>query len=108
VNTVNMEAVRWRKSSYSGGDGGECVEVAELWRKSSHSGGDGGQCIEVAELWRKSSHSGGGGGECVEIANLFPTIAIRDSKDPDGPRLALDRAVFAAFVQTVRSGGHDL
>ncbi|TDD36878.1 DUF397 domain-containing protein [Actinomadura sp. KC06] len=25
-----------------------CVEVAQGWRKSSHSGGESGQCVEVA------------------------------------------------------------
>ena len=26
----DIDAVRWRKSSYSGGQGGQCVEVAAL------------------------------------------------------------------------------
>ena len=38
----------WRKSSYSGGSGGDCVEVAS-WRKSSYSGGQPGSCVEVAD-----------------------------------------------------------
>ncbi|AYA18098.1 DUF397 domain-containing protein [Streptomyces alfalfae] len=37
----------WRKSSYSSGEG-ECVEVALPWTKSSHSGDQGGECVEVA------------------------------------------------------------
>jgi hypothetical protein len=42
------------------------------WRKSSHSGGSGGNCVEIATLpsWRKSSRSDGSGGECVEVAVL--------------------------------------
>ncbi|GII81954.1 hypothetical protein Sru01_69360 [Sphaerisporangium rufum] len=28
--TAELQRVTWRKSSYSGPDGGECVEVAEL------------------------------------------------------------------------------
>jgi Domain of unknown function (DUF397) len=36
----------WRKSSRSGSNGGECVEVT-AWRKSSRSGSNGGQCVEV-------------------------------------------------------------
>ncbi|MFI0352850.1 DUF397 domain-containing protein [Actinomadura sp. 9N407] len=52
--------------------------------------------------WRKSSHSGGNGGECVELAGLPHVVAIRDSKDPDGPRLALDRNVFRAFLAHIK------
>jgi hypothetical protein len=43
-----MNSLDWRKSSRSGGSGGNCVEVAPLWRKSSRSGGSGGECVEVA------------------------------------------------------------
>ncbi|MCO6003972.1 DUF397 domain-containing protein [Actinoallomurus purpureus] len=40
--------VLWRKSPYSGGYEGNCVEAAAVWRKSSRSGGDEGECVEVA------------------------------------------------------------
>ncbi len=40
--------VTWRKASYSGGNGGECIEVG-VWRKATHSGGNGGGCVEVAD-----------------------------------------------------------
>ncbi|GAA4241008.1 DUF397 domain-containing protein [Actinomadura meridiana] len=39
--------------------------------------------------WRKSSHSDGTGGECVEVTSIPGGLLIRDSKDPDGPRLAI-------------------
>jgi hypothetical protein len=39
----------------------------EQWRKSSRSGSNGGQCVEVT-VWRKSSRSGSNGGECVEAS----------------------------------------
>ncbi|MEV0402508.1 DUF397 domain-containing protein [Actinoallomurus sp. NPDC050550] len=39
-----------------------------LWRKTLHSGGDEGNCVELAAVWRKSSRSGGDEGECVEVA----------------------------------------
>jgi hypothetical protein len=42
-----MNSLDWRKSSRSGGSGGNCVEVAPLWRKSSRSDGSGGNCVEV-------------------------------------------------------------
>ncbi|MEV4329146.1 DUF397 domain-containing protein [Streptomyces sp. NPDC049597] len=72
------------------------------WRKSSYSGSSGGECIECAPLggatWRKSSYSGDTGGECLEVADLAPHIAVRDSKNPEGPVLTLTPAAFAAFV----------
>ncbi|MFE7840331.1 DUF397 domain-containing protein [Streptomyces sp. NPDC057474] len=77
--------------------------VGIQWRKSSYSGDQGGQCIECAPLgplaWRKSSHSGDQGGECVEITETpSPTIAIRDSKNPVGPQLTLDPVAFSSFL----------
>ena len=39
--------------------------------------------------WRKSSYSNGNGGACVEVARNVPgVVAVRDSKDPEGPKLA--------------------
>ncbi|MFI0405146.1 DUF397 domain-containing protein [Actinomadura sp. 3N508] len=58
--------------------------------------------------WRKCSHSGGQGGDCVEVADLAPVIAVRDSKNPDGPRLAFGRAAWRAFTRRVRSDEFDL
>ena len=50
--------------------------------------------------WRKSSRSGGAnGGQCVEVAcNLPGIVAVRDSKDPDGPALVVAPETFAAFT----------
>ncbi|HEY1915725.1 MAG TPA: DUF397 domain-containing protein [Streptosporangiaceae bacterium] len=36
--------------------------------------------------WRTSSYSGNSG-NCVQVAALDRVIAVRDSKDPDGPVL---------------------
>ena len=73
------------------------------WRKSSYSGDTGGQCVECAPLgsadWRKSTYSGSDGGECIEVADLAPHIAVRDSKNPTGPVLTLAPTAFAAFVE---------
>jgi hypothetical protein len=72
------------------------------WRKSSYSGDQGGSCVECAPLgalaWRKSSHSGDQGGDCVEVGETATTIAIRDSKTPAGPILTLGPAAFSTFV----------
>ncbi|TDC60201.1 DUF397 domain-containing protein [Actinomadura sp. GC306] len=103
-----MTGVHWRKSSHSGHSGGDCVEVASLWRKSSHSDHDGGDCVEVAGLWRKSRYSGHSGGECVEVAGLSPVVGVRDSQDPDGPKLTFSASAWAAFTRSVKSSEHDL
>jgi hypothetical protein len=57
-------------------------------------------------VWRKSSRSGGGE-ECVEIARLNSTVAVRDSKDPDGPKLALSPDAWRAFDRAVRASAFD-
>ena len=79
------------------------------WRKSSYSGSNGGACVEVAEVWRKSSYSGGNGGDCVEVARNLPGIvAVRDSKNRGGPALAFTSAEWDAFTAGVRGGEFDL
>ncbi|GGV18706.1 DUF397 domain-containing protein [Streptomyces spectabilis] len=82
----DLTNARWRRSSYSGNTGGECVECAPL---------DGA-------AWRKSSHSGSTGGDCLEVTELpGPHIAIRDSKRPAGPHLTVSAAAFTALVSTL-------
>ncbi|MGW3187344.1 DUF397 domain-containing protein [Streptomyces ardesiacus] len=79
------------------------------WRKSSFSGDQGGECVECAPLgplaWRKSSYSSDQGGECVEVAEVAPhtTVAVRDSKTPAGPVLTLAPAAFTTFVGWART-----
>jgi len=58
--------------------------------------------------WRKSSHSGSSGGECVEVALFGDGNAVRDSKNPDGGFLAMERDVWAAFVSQIKLGVYDL
>ena len=53
--------------------------------------------------WRKSSYSGGNGGNCIEVADLPGTVAVRDSKDPDGPALLFTAAEWAAFTARVKA-----
>ena len=78
------------------------------WRKSSYSGDTGGQCVECAPLgsadWRKSTYSGSSGGECIEVADLAPHIAVRDSKNPDGPAFAVTPAAFMTFADAAGRG----
>ncbi|MCM1969845.1 DUF397 domain-containing protein [Streptomyces sp. G1] len=109
---TNLTGATWRKSSYSGDTGGQCVECAPLgnavWRKSSFSGGTGGDCVECTPIataaWTKSSYSSGTGGECVEVADLTPHIAIRDSKNPAHGALTVTPESFARFVSATAAG----
>ncbi|MFG2249846.1 DUF397 domain-containing protein [Spirillospora sp. NPDC048823] len=51
--------------------------------------------------WRKSSRSGENGGDCVELADVAgAVVAVRDSKDPDGPVLLLTRAALRTAVES--------
>jgi hypothetical protein len=79
------------------------VSVEELsWFKSSHSGGEGGECLEVAYTWCQSSHSDGEGGECLKISPCPHTIHIRDSKNPTGPHLSLCPTAWSTFLAPYR------
>lgn len=72
------------------------------WRKSTYSN-NGGACVEVAAAWRKSAYSNNGG-SCVEVAlGRSAMVAVRDSKDPDGPKLAFTPHAWRRFARQVRS-----
>jgi hypothetical protein len=68
------------------------------WFKSSYSGTDGDNCLEVAFTWHKSSYSSGDGDSCVEVASCPDTVHVRDSKDTALPGLALSPAAWTAFT----------
>jgi hypothetical protein len=59
--------------------------------------------------WRKSSWSSGNGGTCVEVARNLPgAVAVRDSKDPDGPKLTFTPDEWVAFTAGIKTGEFDL
>ncbi|WP_084337399.1 DUF397 domain-containing protein [Actinomadura oligospora] len=79
-------------------------DQAVLWRRSSRSG-EGMNCVEVARSgWRRSSYSADGP-NCVEVAVPCASqgLAVRDSKDPDGPVLPVDASSFRDLVGQVRA-----
>jgi hypothetical protein len=87
---IDLSTAVWRKSSYSNGDGGECVEVAEGF--------------VGAARWRKSTYSNGDGGNCVEVRDGLPGIVpVRDSKNPQGPALVFPTGSWSAFISSVRT-----
>ncbi|WP_306208983.1 DUF397 domain-containing protein [Actinoplanes sp. RD1] len=54
--------------------------------------------------WHKSTRSGSNGGDCVEVAdNLVDVVAVRDSKDPDGPALVFPKTAWRAFVAGLKA-----
>jgi uncharacterized protein DUF397 len=58
--------------------------------------------------WRKSSRSDTSGGDCVEVADLAGTVGVRDSKNPDGPKLVIDTAAWSTFTSRIKANEHDL
>ncbi|MEU7859576.1 DUF397 domain-containing protein [Nonomuraea sp. NPDC049141] len=78
------------------------------WRKSSFSNGTGGDCVEVALV---DEGFDGAGNEALvgaqHKAGMGSLIALRDSKDPDGHKLYFTRSEFAAFRRGVMAGEFD-
>jgi hypothetical protein len=59
--------------------------------------------------WRKSSFSGSNGGGCVEVARNVPgVVAVRDSKDRQGPALVFTPGEWRAFLDGVRAAEFDV
>ena len=52
--------------------------------------------------WRKATYSSGNGGNCIEVATADRTVAVRDSKDPNGPRLAFGVHAWQSFAAKVK------
>lgn len=54
-------------------------------------------------VWRKASRSTSNGGNCVEVASVPGTTAIRDSKDPSGPKLIMSHDDFRRFTEILKN-----
>lgn len=57
---------------------------------------------DAKRVWRKATYSSGSGANCVEVAVLPAGIAIRDSKNPSQPFLAVTADVFARFIGSIK------
>ncbi|WP_329084152.1 MULTISPECIES: DUF397 domain-containing protein [unclassified Streptosporangium] len=71
------------------------------WQKSSFTGSNGGNCVEVAELRNTTDGP-------THKADHPDLIAVRDSKDPEGPKLFFTPAEWDAFVNGVKADEFDL
>jgi hypothetical protein len=56
--------------------------------------------------WFKSTRSASNGA-CVEVAGTATGVAVRDSKDPQGPMLRFSPEAWQGFIDGVRSGNFD-
>jgi hypothetical protein len=56
---------------------------------------------EFRQRWRKSTYSNGSS-SCVEAASQPGTVAVRDSKDPAGPRLAVPARRWRSFTRVIK------
>jgi hypothetical protein len=71
------------------------------WRKSSYSGSQGGNCIEAA-TWRKASYSVHNGG-CVGAGTGPGVVGIRDTQLGEAsPVLKVSPAAWTAFLRQLR------
>ncbi|MEU3850025.1 DUF397 domain-containing protein [Streptomyces sp. NPDC029554] len=89
-SAIDLSTAVWRRSTYSNGTGGDCVEVAEAFPGAAH--------------WRKSTYSNGDGGNCVEVCDAHTAVVpVRDSKAPHGPVLTITAPAWTSFVTSLKS-----
>ncbi|MFF7311649.1 DUF397 domain-containing protein [Streptomyces sp. NPDC008137] len=68
---------------------------------------NGVRASKLDARWIKSRHSNAEG-NCVEVAPLVDGgIAMRNSRDPDGPALVYTAAEVAAFLAGAKDGEFD-
>ncbi|GAA1778644.1 hypothetical protein GCM10009735_06000 [Actinomadura chokoriensis] len=52
--------------------------------------------------WRKARKSSDQGDACVEVARFPEAVAVRDSKNPDGPKLLLTPHTFQTILNNLK------
>ncbi|AJP05314.1 DUF397 domain-containing protein [Streptomyces leeuwenhoekii] len=67
---------------------------------------NGVQASSLGASWMKSRHSNAEG-NCVEVALVEGGIAMRNSRDPDGPALVYTAAEVRAFLAGAKEGEFD-
>lgn len=119
-----IELGPWVKATRSAG-ARACVEMAPAWQKAKRS--HVANCVEMTHAWQKPNDCVSGDcveaagmkaaacnpSACVEVDDLVTRdgsthVAIRDSKDPEGPILLFTPEEFGAFLAEIREGDHDL
>lgn len=88
------------------------LDIAPAWRKSSRSGTQGGECVEVAAVRRPGAALSGkaairGMAAKAGIPAMEPMVCMRDSKDPGGGVLTFSPAEWRAFAREVKHGRFD-
>jgi len=56
----------------------------------------------IRPMWRKSTYSNGSS-SCVETATVPGAVAVRDTKDPAGPQLAIPASTWSAFTRRLQA-----
>ena len=58
----------------------------------------------IDHSWRKSSYSGNGGGNCIEVGTRadHDSVAVRDTKDQQGPVLRFEWDAWRQFVSEIK------
>jgi hypothetical protein len=114
--TVRLQAVKERRAHHGSANGSTTPSPEPdgsshfFPRKTSmnktHNGMPAGQLPAVG--WQKSSRSNPSG-NCVELTRLHgsPDIAVRNSRDPEGPALVYTPEEMAAFIEGARGGDFD-
>jgi hypothetical protein len=75
--------------------------------RCNDEGGSGMDMAQPPLVWRKASASKADG-NCVELAPLPDGgVAVRDSKDPNGPTLRFTATEWAAFARGLAVGDFD-
>jgi hypothetical protein len=54
--------------------------------------------------WRKSSRSDSSNGGCINVAILGSLGAIRDSKNPNGPKIIIPKTALRDFIRQIKQG----
>ena len=59
----------------------------------------------IDQRWRKSSFSGNGGGNCIEVGHQADRdgVAVRDTKDREGPVLTIAPAAWRRFIEQIKN-----